>query len=333
MASRVFSGVQPSGVVTLGNYLGALRQFVALQDQADCLYCLVDLHALTVPQDPAALTAQTRQLAAVFLAVGLDPARATLFVQSHVPAHTQLAWIMESLVHFGELERMTQFKDKAAGKAVVSASLFTYPALMAADILLYRTDLVPVGEDQKQHLELTRDLAQRFNSRFGETFTVPEPLIPKLGGRIMALDDPTRKMSKSSANPYSYIALSDDPDLIAAKIRRAVTDSGREILYDPEHKPALSNLLTIYALLAEEPVEEVAARFRARGAGYGVFKQELTDVVVAALDPVRRRYLDILEGAELDRVLAAGAARARSLAEPMLARVYERVGLVPPVAG
>ncbi|MCG0239707.1 MAG: tryptophan--tRNA ligase [Firmicutes bacterium] len=325
---RVLSGIQPSGVLTIGNYIGAMRQFVALQHEADCFFCIVDLHALTVPQDPAALHRQTLDLAALYLAVGLDPKKVTLFVQSHVPAHAELGWLLQCLAYFGEMSRMTQFKEKSAGKESVSVGLFTYPALMAADILLYQADLVPVGEDQKQHVELTRDLAERFNHRFGETFRVPEPLIPKVGARIMSLDDPTKKMSKSNPNPNSYISLLDPPEVIQRKIRRAVTDSEAEVRYDPERKPAVSNLMEIYSQLAGISLEEVAERYR--GKGYGVFKQDLAEVVVSALAPIQERYRELRESPELLRILDEGAEKAAAVAEATLRTVKERMGLVLP---
>ncbi|MFO7173375.1 MAG: tryptophan--tRNA ligase [Bacillota bacterium] len=325
---RVLSGIQPSGVLTIGNYIGAMRQFVALQHEADCFFCIVDLHALTVPQDPEALHRQTLDLAALYLAVGLDPKKVTLFVQSHVPAHAELGWLLQCVAYFGEMSRMTQFKEKSAGKESVTVGLFTYPALMAADILLYQADLVPVGEDQKQHVELTRDLAQRFNHRFGETFRVPEPLIPKVGARIMSLDDPTKKMSKSNPNPNSYISLLDPPEVIQRKIRRAVTDSEAEVRYDPERKLAVSNLMEIYSQLAGISLEEVAERYR--GKGYGVFKQDLAEVVVSALAPIQERYRELRESPELLRILDEGAEKAAAVAEATLRTVKERMGLVLP---
>ena len=322
---RVFSGIQPSGQITLGNYLGAMRQFVALQEQAEAYYCIVDLHAITVPQDPRELSERILDLAALYIAVGLDPGRSTLFVQSDVSAHAELGWILQCVVHMGELSRMTQFKEKAEGKESVLAGLFTYPALMAADILLYQTHLVPVGEDQKQHLELARDAAQRFNARFGETFTVPDVMMLAQGARIMSLDDPAKKMSKSNPNPQSRIELLDGPDEIRRKVSRAVTDSGREIRYDPEQKAAVSNLLTIYALTAGESVSAIAERYRDRG--YGDFKKDLAEAIVAHLEPIQRRYREVRAGAELTAILRDGAARARAAAEATMRRVRAAVGL------
>ena len=325
---RVFSGVQPSGNLTIGNYIGALCQFVALQHEADCLYCIVDLHALTVAQDPVALREQTLNLAALYLAIGLDPQKITLFIQSHVPAHAELAWLLQCTSYMGEMSRMTQYKDKSRGQAQVSVGLFTYPALMAADILLYQADLVPVGEDQKQHVELTRDIAIRFNHRYGETFRVPEVMIPKIGARIMGLDDPGRKMSKSSANPASYIALLDLPTTIRKKLARAVTDSDASVRFDPGAKPAISNLMAIYSQLAGLSLAELEQRYA--GWGYGRFKADLADVVSAALAPVQERYQELRPSGELRRVLGEGAQRAAALAAPTLRSAMEKMGLVLP---
>ncbi|HEY8343220.1 MAG TPA: tryptophan--tRNA ligase [Calditerricola sp.] len=324
---RILSGIQPSGLLTLGNYLGAIKQFVALQHEAECFFMIADYHALTVPQEPEALRQQTLQVAAMYYAAGIDPQKATVFVQSHVPAHTELGWVMQCLAHFGELGRMTQFKDKSAGKESVSAGLFTYPTLQAADILLYQATHVPVGEDQKQHLELTRDLAERFNKRYGETFVLPEPLIQKVGGRIMSLDDPTKKMSKSNPNPNSYIAILDEPDVIRKKIRRAVTDSETEVRYDPEKKAAISNLMTIFALCAGLSLEEIEERYR--GKGYGVFKADLAEVVVETLAPIQERYRELIESAALREHLAEGAERATQVANHTLETVKEKIGLLP----
>jgi len=320
-----FSGIQPSGEITLGNYLGAMRRFVTMQDEAECIFCIVDLHALTVPQEPESLRLAIRQLAATYLAAGIDPNRSILFVQSHVPAHATLGWLLQCVAYMGELERMTQFKEKSAGKAAVSVGLFTYPALMAADILLYQTTHVPVGEDQKQHVELTRDLAERFNSRFGDTFTIPEPLIPKFGGRIMSLDDPTKKMSKSNPSPNSKILLQDKPEQIRKKIRRAVTDSEAVVRYDKENKPAISNLLTIYSLLSEEEISVIEQRYQ--GQGYGTFKNDLAELIITKLEPLQQRYQEWINSPELDAVLAHGAEKAAALAEQTLKKVKEKMGL------
>ena len=325
---RVLSGIQPSGQLTLGNYIGAIRNFLALQHECECFFTVVDLHAVTVPQDPAALRENTEAVAALFVAAGIDPKKAAIFVQSHVPAHAELGWLMTTMAYMGELERMTQFKDKSAGKEAVGAELFVYPALMAADILLYDAHLVPVGDDQKQHLELTRDLAIRFNRRYGETFVVPEPYIPEVGARIMSLDDATKKMSKSNPNPGSYIALLDPPDTVRKKIARSKTDSGREVAYDPKNKPEISNLMTIYAQCAGVTLEEVARRFE--GKGYGDFKKELAEVVISVLEPLQNTYHQIRRSGEIFDILRDGAQRASSVAEATLRRAKEAMGFLLP---
>ncbi|MFB7815186.1 tryptophan--tRNA ligase [Paenibacillus chitinolyticus] len=323
---RVLSGIQPSGQLTLGNYIGALRNFVKLQNEHQCYFMIVDLHAVTVPQEPAALKEQTESVAALYLACGIDPAKASVFLQSTVKEHAELGWLLTTLTYIGELERMTQFKDKSAGKESVGAGLFTYPSLMAADILLYNADLVPVGEDQKQHLELTRDLAARFNHRYGDTFTIPEPFIPEVGARIMSLDDASKKMSKSNPNPGSFIAMLDEPSVIRKKLSRAVTDSGREVKFDPKNKPEVSNLMGIYSQCADMTVAEVEARYE--GQGYGAFKKDLAEVVVAALEPIQQRYREIRESGELYDVLRKGAAEASELAGETIKQVKERMGFV-----
>jgi tryptophanyl-tRNA synthetase len=323
---RVFSGVQPSGTITIGNYLGAMRHFVAMQADHDCIYSVVDLHALTVPQDPAALREQTLTLAALYLAMGIDPQRSTLFVQSHVPAHSELAWLLNCNCYIGELERMTQYKDKAAKQESITAGLLNYPVLMAADILLYQTDLVPVGEDQKQHLELTRDIAIRFNHHYGETFTVPEPAIAAQGARIMSLTEPTRKMSKSDI-PASYISLLDEPGTVRKKINRAVTDSEGSVRYDVEQKPGVSNLLVIYSLCSGESIAELEQRYS--GQGYGALKRGLIEAVVATLQPIQERYHQLRQDGSVVDVLRQGAQRANELARPTLQRVQEAIGLLP----
>ncbi|PYI50798.1 tryptophan--tRNA ligase [Paenibacillus flagellatus] len=325
---RVLSGIQPSGQLTLGNYIGAMKNFVKLQHDHHCFFMIVDLHAITVPQEPAALREQSESVAALFIAAGIDPAKASVFLQSHVPAHAELGWIMTTLVYMGELERMTQFKDKSAGKESVGAGLFTYPALMAADILLYNADLVPVGDDQKQHLEITRDLAHRFNQRYGEQFTVPEPYIPQVGARIMSLDDASKKMSKSNPNPGSYIALLDEPDVIRKKISRAVTDSGREIKFDPASKPEVSNLMSIYAHCANMSVAEIEAKYE--GQGYGPFKKDLAEAVVATLEPLQQRYKDIRASGELKTILRQGAEQAAEIANKTVRDAKEKMGFVLP---
>ncbi|CAJ1313691.1 tryptophan--tRNA ligase [Paenibacillus sp. PK4536] len=323
----VLSGIQPSGSLTIGNYIGAMKNFVALQEDYNSYFMVVDLHAITVAQEPAALREASESVAALYLAAGLDPAKANIFLQSHVPQHAELGWIMTTLVAMGELERMTQFKDKSEGKDSVGAGLFVYPALMAADILLYNADLVPVGDDQKQHLELTRDLAGRFNHRFGEYFTVPEPFIPKVGARIMSLDDGTKKMSKSNPNAGSFIALLDPPDVIRKKLSRATTDSGREVMYDPQNKPEISNLMSIYSQFSGLSLDEITAKYE--GQMYGGFKKELAEVVVAGLEPLQQRYHDIRESGEVHQVLRQGAENAQAAAEKTLIAVKERMGFLP----
>jgi tryptophanyl-tRNA synthetase len=324
---RVLSGIQPSGKLTLGNYIGAMKNFVELQSEHDCFYMVVDLHAVTVPQEPAALREQSESVAALFIAAGLDPTQASIFMQSHVPAHAELGWLLTTMTYMGELERMTQFKDKSEGKEAVGAGLFVYPSLMAADILLYDTNLVPVGDDQKQHLELTRDLAGRFNYRHGDTFVIPEPFIPKVGARIMALDDGTKKMSKSSPNAGSFITLIDTPDEIRKKISRAKTDLGRDIVYDVQNKPEVSNLMTIYAQCTGQTIEQVQVAYE--GQGYGAFKKELAEVVVQALEPLQSRYAEIRASGEIHRILKDGAERANAVAEQTLSRVKEAMGFLP----
>lgn len=327
---RVLSGVQPSGGLTIGNYLGALRNFVAMQQDYECFFPVVDLHALTLPQDPAALRESTLDVARLFVACGLDPQRATIFVQSHVSAHAELGWLLTCQAHMGELRRMTQFKEKAQRAADAGVGLFTYPVLMAADILLYQAHLVPVGEDQKQHLELTRDLAQRFNHAYGETFQVPEPYIPpkSAGGRIMSLADPAKKMSKSDAEAGSYILLLDPPDVIRKKIQRAVTDSGREVRYDEAAKSAVSNLMVIFSLCTGAGLDEIAARYADRG--YGPFKQDLAEAVVATLAPIQARYRELCAPGAIEAVLREGAARAAAVANATLDAVRRRLGMVMP---
>ncbi|MGY1617750.1 tryptophan--tRNA ligase [Geodermatophilus sp. SYSU D00691] len=328
---RVLSGIQPTaGSFHLGNYLGALRQWVSLQETTEAFYCVVDLHAITLPQDPAELRRNTLVSAAQLLALGVDPDRSTLFVQSHVPEHVQLAWVLECLTGFGEASRMTQFKDKSQreGTAGASVGLFTYPVLQAADILVYQADQVPVGEDQRQHLELTRDLATRFNSRFGQTFTLPSPYIPPGAAKILDLQQPDKKMSKSLP-PAGCVFLLDDAKVTAKKIRSAVTDTGREVVYDPENKAGVSNLLTIHSALSGTPVAALEEHFA--GSGYGDLKKELAEVVTEALEPVRRRTQELLDDpAELEKVLTAGAARAREVASQTVAAAYDAVGFLPP---
>ena len=325
---RVFSGIQPSGNLHLGNYLGAVRNWVAMQETHDCVYCAVDLHAITVRQVRAELRRNTVDLVNLFLASGIDPERSIVFVQSHVPAHTELMWILNTLTYMGELRRMTQFKDKTAGQEgeSIGVALFDYPVLQAADILLYQADAVPIGEDQKQHVELTRDIAIRFNNAFGKAFVVPEPFIREGGARIMSLDDPTKKMSKSAGSENSYIAVTDAPEVVRRKIRRAVTDSGTEVKGGPD-KPALTNLLDIYGAISGESIAAIEARYE--GKGYADFKADLAEVVVEALAPIQTRIREL----EADKtftleVLKTGAERAEAIAGRTLAKVRERVGLV-----
>lgn len=326
MRKRIFSGAQPTGNVHLGNYLGALRNWVALQREYESLFCIVNLHAHTLPQDPSVLAAKTRELARIYLAVGIDPEISTIFVQSDVPAHAELTWLLNCVTRMGELERMTQFKEKARKQEEnVSVALFDYPVLMAADILLYQTDLVPVGEDQKQHLELTRDVAIRFNRDFGETFRIPEPFIPKVGARIMSLADPSKKMSKSDAEGEAgCIMLLDDADAVRRKFKRAVTDSGTEIRFAAD-RPAITNLLTIYQLLTEKTPDEIEEYFGGRG--YAKLKEELADVTIEFLRPFQERVHDIDDG-KLNEILERGAARAESIAGPTLAQAKAEMGLI-----
>ncbi|MDT9683242.1 tryptophan--tRNA ligase [Streptomyces sp. TRM76323] len=328
---RVLSGIQPTaGSFHLGNYLGAVRQWVALQESHDAFYMVVDLHAITVPQDPAELRANTRLAAAQLLAAGLDPERCTLFVQSHVPEHAQLAWVMNCLTGFGEASRMTQFKDKSAkqGADRATVGLFTYPVLQVADILLYQANEVPVGEDQRQHIELTRDLAERFNTRFGDTFTVPAPYILKETAKIYDLQDPTAKMSKSAANPKGLINLLDDPKTTAKKVKSAVTDTDTVIRFDPEGKPGVSNLLTIMSTLTGTPVDDLVEGYE--GKMYGALKTDLAEIVVDFVTPFRTRTQEYLDDPEtLDSILAKGAEKARAVAAETLAQTYEKVGFLP----
>ena len=324
MKKRIFSGAQPTGQLHIGNYLGALKNWVALQDEYEAFYCIVNLHAITLPQNPAELRQKTLDLARIYLAAGVDPEKSTIFIQSDVPEHAELTWILSCIARMGELERMTQFKDKTKGNQErAGIGLFTYPILMAADILLYQTDLVPVGQDQKQHLELTRDLAERFNRDYGETFKIPEPYIPKAGASIKSLQDPSKKMSKSDENPNASIFLLDDADTIVKKIRRAVTDSGTEITFD-ETRPAITNLLTIYQLITDKTQEECVAHFA--GKGYGDFKNELAEVTVEFLKPFQERIKQF-DDETLKSILNNGAERARGIAAKTLSDVYAKTGI------
>ena len=324
MRKRIFSGAQPTGDLHIGNYLGALKNWVALQDEYESFYCIVNLHAITLPQDPTTLRQKTRDLARIYLAAGIDPEKSTVFIQSDVPEHTELTWVLACVSRLGELERMTQFKDKGKGNRERSSSgLLMYPVLMAADILLYQTDLVPVGQDQKQHLELTRDLAERFNRDFGETFKIPDPYIPKAGANIKSLQDPAKKMSKSDENVAGSIFLLDDADTTTKKIKRAVTDSGTDIRFDPE-RPAITNLLTIFQLLTGKANQECEQHFE--GKGYGHFKTELAETVVEFLRPFQERVKQY-DDAALDEILKAGAMKARSIAAETLTDVYRKMGI------
>lgn len=322
----IFSGIQPSGTLTLGNYVGAMRQFVQLQDSEHCYFCVVDQHAITVPQDPKELKANIRSLAALYLASGIDPKKSTLFIQSEVPAHTELGWMMQTTGYMGELERMTQFKDKSEGRAAVSTALFTYPALMAADILLYQTDIVPVGDDQTQHIELTRDLADRFNNRFGKTFVIPEIRIPKLGARVMSLQEPTKKMSKSDENIRGFISMLDTPKQIEKKIKSAMTDSEGIVKYDKENKPGVSNLMTIYASCTNRSFEDIENEFENKG--YGDFKVAVANAVVELLSPIQDRYEALLNSTELDEILTEGANKANEVANKTLFKAKYKMGLI-----
>jgi len=333
---RVFSGIQPSGEMHLGNYVGAIRRWVDAQPPAgsaaardhEAVYCVVDLHAMTVAYDARELARRTREVAALLFAAGLDPARSLVFVQSHVAAHMGLTWILNCVASFGELRRMTQFKEKSAGQESVSAGLFDYPVLMAADILLYDTAEVPVGDDQRQHVELTRDLALRFNHRFGKTFVVPKATFPPVGARIMDLAAPTAKMSKSTESPQGTVLVLDEPAVVTKKIRSAVTDSGTEVRHDREEKPGVSNLLEIFAAATGATIPEAEARFA--GGGYGALKRDVAEAVVEFLAPVRARYHELAaDPAELDRMLAAGAEAAESIASTVLDRARTAAGLLP----
>ena len=326
---RIFSGIQPSGNLTIGNYLGALRNFGKLQNDYECLYCIVDLHALTVRQDPKLLRQRSYSVLALYLAAVLDPENNALFIQSHVSAHTELAWILNCFTYMGELNRMTQFKDKSAKHADnINAGLFDYPVLMAADILLYQADLVPVGQDQKQHLELSRDIADRFNKLYSNTFVVPEPYIPKVGTKIMSLQEPEKKMSKSDVNENNFVLILDDPDTIIRKFKRAVTDSEREVRFDPINKAGISNLMGIYSSVTGKTYEEIENEFR--GINYGEFKLAVGEAVAAELKPIQDRYALLIQDKDyLNSVLANSAQKAEYMARKTLSKVYRKVGLVP----
>lgn len=323
----VLSGIQPTGTPTLGNYVGAVRNWALLQkEDTFCYYCVADLHAITVRQNPTELRKARYNMAALILAAGIDPERSVIFMQSHVPEHTQLSWALSCTTYMGELSRMTQFKDKSAKhEDNINAGLFTYPVLMAADILLYKTDLVPVGADQRQHLELARDIAIRFNNAYGDTFTVPEGFIPRVGGRVMSLQDPEKKMSKSDPNPNGFVAILDDPAVIRNKFKRAVTDCDGEIRYDPENKPGVSNLLSIYSTFTEKSMDDTVNDFR--GMGYGALKTQVAETVVESLLPIQQRFKEIsADKAYLESVLKSGAEQASRAARRTLSKVYHKLG-------
>ena len=326
---KVFSGIQPTGAKHFGNYSGGFRQYAATQEAGDAIFCIVDLHSITVEYDPADLRERTLDLAAVLFATGIDPERSIVFCQSHVPAHSEAAWLLGSVTSYGELRRMTQFKDKVDQQDFVSSALLTYPVLMAGDILLYQTDKVPIGDDQRQHLELARDIAERFNSRFGETFVLPEGIYPEVGARIMDLQEPDRKMSTTGGTAQGTVGLLDPPETIAKKFRAAVTDSGRDVVHDPKGKPGVSNLIEIMHVATGEPIDAIEARYD--GHGYGGFKQDVGEAVIALLDPIRQRYVQLrADPDELRRLLAAGAEKAREQSATTLATMYERMGFVTP---
>ena len=322
---RILSGVQPSGNIHLGNYV-TMKNFVKLQEDKDCFYCVVDLHSITVEQDPKELRERTIELAGLYVAIGLDPKKVTLFIQSHVPAHAELAWILQCNSYMGELNRMTQFKDKSSKNESVTNGLFTYPILMAADILLYEADYVPVGGDQKQHLELTRDIAIRFNNKYGETFTVPKPLIKKQGARIMSLADPNNKMSKSDQDKKATIYVLDEPKVIRKKIMSAKTDSDMKVKFDMENKKAISNLLTIYSEFTDYSIKELEKKYE--GEGYGTFKKDLAEVVINELAPIREKYESILASGQINDILKNGAERANKVSQKVLKDVKNKIGLV-----
>ena len=322
---RIFSGIQPTGEKHFGNYSGGFRQYAATQEEGEAFFCIVDLHSITVEYDVEELRESTLDLAAILFATGLDPDRSTVFVQSHVTAHAEAAWLLSSVASYGQLGRMIQFKEKSERQEFVAAGLFTYPVLMAGDILLYQTDLVPIGDDQKQHLELARDIAERFNFRYGETLKIPAGRFAQTGGRIMDLQEPDRKMSTTDSQPAGKVLLTDPPDTVRKKLKSAVTDSGTDVRYDPEEKPGISNLLEIMSVATGEPIPELESRYDS--GGYGQFKSDVAEAVVALLDPIRARYEDLrADEQRLRDLLAQGADKARSTAEPTLDQMYERMG-------
>ena len=326
---RIFSGIQPTGDKHFGNYSGGFRQYAAMQEEGEAFFCIVDLHSITTAYEPKELRESTLDLAAILFATGLDPDRSTVFVQSHVSAHPEAAWLLSSVTSYGQLGRMIQFKDKSERQEFVSAGLFTYPVLMAGDILLYQTDLVPIGDDQKQHLELARDLAERFNGRFGETFKLPASRIPETGGRIMDLQEPERKMSTTDSQPAGKVLITDPPETIRKKLKSAVTDSGSDVRFDPAAKPGISNLLEIMSVATGQAIPTLEARYDS--SGYGQFKTDVAEAVVELFGPIRARYDELrADPGELERLLAQGAAKARAASAPTLELMYERMGFVRP---
>lgn len=326
---RIFSGIQPTGAKHLGNYSGGFRQYAATQEQGDAFFCIVDLHSITVPHDPDDLRERTLDLAAIMFATGLDPERSTVFVQSHVTAHAEAAWLLSAVTGYGQLGRMTQFKDKSDHQEFISAGLFTYPILMAGDILLYQTDIVPIGDDQRQHLELSRDVAERFNTRFGETFKLPRGVYPEAGARIMDLQEPENKMSTTGGNPQGTIYLLDPPEVVTKKVKTAVTDSGRDVVHDLEQKAGISNLIEIMTVATDESIPEVESRYA--DAGYGQFKADVAAAVVALLEPIQVRFRELRDDpGELERMLAVGAGKAREASAPTLEKMYANMGFTRP---
>jgi len=326
---RIFSGIQPTGAKHLGNYIGAIRNYVALQDRGEAFFCIVDLHSITTEYDPDDLRESTLSLAALLFAAGLDPDRCTLFVQSHVRAHAEAAWLLGSVTSYGELRRMTQFKDKGEQQEFVSAGLFGYPVLQAGDILLYQTDVVPIGEDQRQHLELARNVAERFNARYGETFRLPDSMIPEVGGRVMDLQEPTKKMSTTGGTAQGTVGVLDPPETIRKKFRSAVTDSGTDVRHDPEEKAGISNLIEILSIMGGDEIQAIETRYD--GGGYGTFKSDVAEAVVAVLDPIRTRYEELRsDEPQLHALLARGADKAREVSAPTLEQMYERMGFARP---
>ncbi len=324
---RIFSGIQPSGDPHIGNFSGGFRQYAQTQERGEGFFCIVDLHAITITHDPAALLDGTLDITAMLFATGLDPERSTVFVQSHVTAHAEAAWLLSSVTGYGALGRMTQFKERVAEEEFVSAALFTYPVLMAGDILLYRTDIVPIGEDQRQHLELTRDIAQRFNTRYGETFVIPEGVFPETGGRVMNLQEPTVKMSKSRGSESGTVLMLDSPETIRKKLKTAVTDSGSDVRYEPDEKPGISNLIELMTVVTGKSIQDVEATYD--GTGYGRFKEDIAEALVELLTPIQSRYRELrADPAALQRLLKMGAEKARASSAPTLALMYERMGFV-----